>query len=167
MTKDEIAKNTLSALESQYKLTLEQLDSWGFFRNVAEYAKLAQACAPSKELVRFLVGQSEQARQVQRALTSTASQELAQTVMKMNRIAETVGQQTAPLRLALKEMNDTISGKILFSERLSGLQSTLFDVARQFKEMGIADKLKEFHDQQERMKTVFGSYTFSPALDKV
>lgn len=68
---------------------------------------------------------------------------------------------------AVKEVQDHLNGRILSSRPLDALSNGLFDVARQVKASGNEEVIKEFEDENRKIKNIYGNYTFSPIYEKI
>ena len=68
---------------------------------------------------------------------------------------------------AVKEVQDHLNGRILSSKPLDGLASGLFDIAKQVKASGHEEVIKEFEDNNRKIKNIYGNYTFSPIYEKI
>lgn len=157
----------LKIVEQQYKNFIDQQDKWGFFRGLAEYTKTLQELVPTKSIVEALEQQREIQRKVYEQLNTQSFQELTKSAEKITKIAEEYAKQYEPIARAVKEVEDRMKGLISSSNPLYAFESDLFDVARFVRESGHQEAIKEFEDQNKKIKNIYGDYTFSKTYDAV
>lgn len=160
-------EKALAILGQQYSNFINLSEHWDFFRGLANYAKTVETLAPTKQIVEALEKQQEVSRKLYDQMNSRAFKELGQTAAKMMEIAQKVAKDYEPVMRAVKELQDHLNGKILSSNRLYGIENSIFDVARSLKENGFADAIKTYEDNQRRMKNIYGNYTFSASYEKL
>jgi uncharacterized UPF0160 family protein len=160
-------EKALKILEQQYSSFIGLADQWDFFRGLAEYVKTAQELASTKPIIEALAKQQEAARTVYDSINTQALKELTKTANQIAEIARTVKEKYEPVAAAVKKLQDHLNGSILSSERLYGLNESIFNVARQLKENGLAEKIKQYEDEQRKIKNIYGNYTFSPAYERL
>lgn len=160
-------EKALTILGQQYSGLMNQTENWEFFRGLAEYVKTVESLTQTKGFIEALQKQSEISRKVYEQFNSRAFQELAWSGARMAEIAEKFAKQYEPIMKAVQEMQKHINGTILSTNRLQSIEHSIFDVARKFKESGLADAIKKFEDNQRRIQNIYGNYTFSQAYEKL
>ena len=157
----------LKILERQYASFINQQENWEFFRGLADYVKTIQEMIPTKLIVETLEKQRQASRIFYEQMSTQAFKEFQKSAQRMIEIAEKFGKRLEPVHLmkSVQEVQGYLNGTIQSSDTLQGIDSALFDVARRIKDLGLANKIKQFEDNTKRFQNIYGNYTFSPTYE--
>lgn len=160
-------EKALKIIEQQYAAFINLNEKWDFFRGLAEYAKTLEALAPTKPIIDALEKQRQSAQALYGTMNTEALNELTKSAEEITKISEKFAKQYEPVVNAAKQLHDHLNLRILNSDRLSGLNESIFEVARRLRESGLADAIKKYEDGQRKIKNIYGDYTFSPTYEKL
>jgi len=157
--------NTLKILEEYYKVAREQKDAWDFFLNTAEYVRFVQGNSQLSEAVKQLEEQQKQAYEVFRKIDNKAIKELENVAKTVTETIKRLKINLEPVNNVLKELKQYNAGSILSSmSKAHKLDYYLFDIARNLKAGGFLNAVKQFIDEEKKVKNIYGNFTFSQTL---
>lgn len=168
-------EKALKIIERQYASFIDLSDGWGFFRGLAEYTKAIQSITVCEPFIEALEKQREAAQKTYELMNTDAMRELTRSAERLTAIADAITKQYEPVFALAQEMTDKyqpiidavtdirerMSGSIFSSNPVGGFEADLFDVAKQIRASGHADAIKEFENDERRVKNIYGNYTFS------